>query len=392
MASSLTARRVFVALIIASLFLLYLVVRPFAEALFLAAVFAAVLFPLQRRLTRRLRGREGLAASLLVLAVILAVLAPLGSMTAILVKEIADGARYVNQTIRSEGATGLINDLPGPLQNLVRKGIERLPQGEEGLDETLKGQVTSQGTKAAAAVGGVLSTTGSLLVQTVMMLIALYFLLTDGARLVGWLEGVSPLEGGQTLEILREFRSVSSAVLISTIATSGVQAAAAFVGFLIARSPQPVFFALVTFIVAFIPAVGAGGAVLVVAALQLATGHKWSALFLAIWGLLAVGLVDNVVKPLLVRRGLHLHGAIVFFALLGGLAAFGAIGLLLGPLIVAFFLALVRIHERDYGRKGGRPVTRTPEGEVVTSSEPTPPTSKPAEVELPGLPDGPVKG
>jgi predicted PurR-regulated permease PerM len=74
-----------------------------------------------------------------------------------------------------------------------------------------------------------------------------------------------------------------------------------------------------------------------------------------------VGLVDNVVKPLIVKRGLQLHGAIVFFALLGGLAVFGAVGLVIGPLIVALFLALVRMHERDYG---------TP----PVPSPPTPPT------------------
>ena len=73
------------------------------------------------------------------------------------------------------------------------------------------------------------------------------------------------------------------------------------------------------------------------------------AIFLAVWGVLVVGLVDNLIKPLLVKRGLHMHGAIVFFALLGGLAAFGTVGLLLGPLIVTLFLALVRIHQRDYG-------------------------------------------
>ena len=71
------------------------------------------------------------------------------------------------------------------------------------------------------------------------------------------------------------------------------------------------------------------------------------ALFLALWGIIVVGLSDNVVKPLLAKRGMQMHGAIVFFSLLGGLAVFGAIGLLLGPLIVAFFLTVVRIYERD---------------------------------------------
>ena len=89
---------------------------------------------------------------------------------------------------------------------------------------------------------------------------------------------------------------------------------------------------------------------LAVSLLLVVLGHPWSALFLALWGIFVVGLVDNIVKPLLVKRGLSMHGGIVFFARLGGLAAFGSVGLIAGPLSVAFFLALVRIYERDFAR------------------------------------------
>ena len=181
-----------------------------------------------------------------------------------------------------------------------------------------------------------------------MMLIALFFLLVDGGSLVNWVERVSPLARGQTTELLVEFRRVSGAVLISSLATAGVQAVAALVGFLITSVPHPIFFTTVTFFVAFIPAIGAGGMCLLAAILLLAMGHTWMALFLALWGILVVGTVDNVIKPLLVKRGLHMHGALVFFALLGGLAMFGTAGLIAGPLIVAFFLALIRIYQRDF--------------------------------------------
>jgi predicted PurR-regulated permease PerM len=95
--------------------------------------------------------------------------------------------------------------------------------------------------------------------------------------------------------------------------------------------------------------VGAGGMALVAAIITWANGHPFYALFLAVWGVAVVGLADNIVKPILVQRGLSMHGGVVFFALVGGFAAFGTVGLLAGPLVVTFFLALVRIHARDYG-------------------------------------------
>ncbi|WP_043708942.1 AI-2E family transporter [Corallococcus macrosporus] len=355
MATEQTARRVFTGLIILSIILLALVVRPLAKAFFLAAVLAGTFYGLYSRLSRKLRGRHSLAAGVIVSGVILALLLPLGGLTAFVVTEVSDGVKFVSDTVQREGVEGLIGKLPGPVRSAVDGLLERVPLEQAELDETLQQQVSSQGGTAARAVTGVVAATGSIAFQTVMMLIALFFLLTDGAKLVGWLESVSPLRRGQTGEILREFRGVSVAVLVSSVATAGVQAAAALVGFLIARVPASLFFAGVAFFMALIPAVGAAIVVLVAAALMFFSGHPWAALFLVIWGTVVVGLVDNVVKPLLAKRGMHQHGAIVFFALLGGLAAFGTVGLLLGPLIVAFFLALVRIYERDYGRPTPRP-------------------------------------
>jgi predicted PurR-regulated permease PerM len=366
------AQRVFIALILLSLFLLALVVRPFAEALFFAAVLTGALYPLHRRLARKLarlfrprgpvllaRGtarfgahtdeRRALSAGILCFAVVLALLMPVGGIAAFAIKESVHGVRFVAETVRSEGVTGLIGHLPEPLENGVNTLLERMPGEEQELDAMLQRQASAQTGKAARAVTDALAATGTALLQSALMLIAMYFLLVDGAELVSWLEQISPLAPGQTTELLQEFRKVSAAVLVSSLATAGLQALVAFVGYLIARVPHPVFFATVTFFFAFVPALGAGGVALAVSLLLVLLGHPWAALFLALWGVLIVGLVDNIVKPLLVKRGMSMHGGLVFFALLGGLAAFGSVGLIAGPLTVAFFLALVRIYQRDYG-------------------------------------------
>ena len=197
-------------------------------------------------------------------------------------------------------------------------------------------------------MGAAVMGAGSLLFQVVMSLIALFFLITQGADLVAWLDDTLPLRRGQTLELLAEFKKTSYSVLMSSVITAAVQAAAALIGYFIARVPHPVFFGAVTFFVAFIPAVGAATVCLAAAALLLVTGHPYYALFLAIWGLVIVGLVDNIVKPLLIKGGMEMHGAVVFFALIGGLSAFGTMGLLLGPLVISLFLALLRMYRRDF--------------------------------------------
>jgi len=360
------ARWVFVGLILLSLTLVALVGRPFAEAFFLAAVLAGTLYRWQDRLSERLGGRRNVAASILCMAVAVSILGPLAGVSAFAVKESVAGVRFVTETVRSEGMTGLIDRLPPSMRELSHDVVARLPMEPEELDEALQKQGADQGKKAAGVVTSAIATTGAALLQTGMMLIALFFLLVDGEKLVSWIEQVSPLKPGQALELLREFRRVSGSVLISSIATAGVQAAAALVGYLITGVPHPLFFTAITFFMAFIPAIGGGGVGLLAALLLVVQGKVWLALFLALWAVLVVGLVDNLVKPLLAKRGMQMHGAIVFFSLLGGLAAFGTVGLLLGPLIISAFLALVRIYQRDFV------------GEEVRTSAETVRTSPPA--------------
>lgn len=336
--------RFFLALMLIATVLLGLVIMPVVKELFLAAVFAGVLWPVQQWLSARLRGRRGLAAGLISFAVVVLLVGPVAMMVTFIIRDGADGVRFVSEAVHSEDVAGLVERLPGGARDTVRDAIAQMPREPKEM----LGQLDGRGAEAASAVTKALVATGSLAFHTVMMLIALFFLLVRGRELVGWLDSVSPLRRGQTLELLATFRKVSFAVIASAAVTAAVQAGAAVIGYLIASVPSPVFFGLVTFFVAFIPAIGAAVVCLFAALLLLVTGHPYMAVFLAAWGIVVVGLVDNLVKPLLIRRGLEIHGAVVFFSLIGGIAIFGAIGLLVGPMAVAFFLAVLRIYHRDY--------------------------------------------
>jgi predicted PurR-regulated permease PerM len=337
------ARWTLLVLTIIALILLARIIRPFAGALFVAAVMAGAIYPWYSRLATRMGRRRNVAAGLTTVGIVLVVVLPLALISVTVARELRDGVAYVRNTLRSEGVEGLVQDLPGPMQALARRALGELPADQGGLTDLAQ----QQGGRAAAAVGGVLGATWHVIFQLVMMLIAFYFFLVDGRDLVQWLSDVMPLRRGQTERLLRDFRRVSVAVIVSSVATAAIQAVMALVGYLIARVPNPIFFAIVTFVVGLIPAVGAGAVVLTAAGLLFLSGQPGWALFLAIWGLGPVGLIDNVVKPYLIRGGLELHGAIVFFSLLGGIAYFGPVGLLAGPLVVSFFLAVIRMWDRD---------------------------------------------
>jgi len=343
------ARAALVAVAALSIALIALLARPFAGALFLAGVLAGVLYPWSERLSRRLGGRRALAAGIVTLGVLLTVVIPVALLAGVMVREAVHAADLVRQTLQSGGVEELRLRLPAPLQAAFGWIEVRLPL----VGPQLQSLLTAQGPRAAAAVTGALAATTNAFVQVVMMLVALLFLLQDGPLLVAWAISLSPLRPGQLESLLEEFRRVSIAVGVSSVATAGAQGLAALIGYLIARAPEPLFFAVLTFVVGLIPFLSPTIVSLGVTLLLLMNGHTFPALFLLVWSLGAVGLVDNFIRPLVLRTGTRIHGAVLLFALLGGLAVFGPLGIVAGPIIVTFFLAMMRICRREFGGDEG---------------------------------------
>ena len=374
MASEIPPPKFFLLLMVGFSLLLGFVLRPMASELILAAVLATALWPLHDWLMVRPRTkRSGLVAGLLTAALALTLFGPLWGLSAFIMRDGWDGLRYVLQTLRGHGVAQLVGSLPQTAQDVVNAGLEQLP----GSPDELMDLLGASGGQTARVVGAAVAGTGSFLFHTGMMLVALYFFLTNGEELVAWLDSISPLGRGQTRELLTGFKQVSVAVIVSSLATATVQALAALLGFYIARVPSPIFFVSLAFVAAFIPAIGAASVSMVAALFLLVTGHPYMALFLAIWSVFVVGLVDNLIKPLLIKRGVEIHAGVVFFALLGGLAAFGPIGLLVGPLVIAMWLTLLRMYQRDYSPSShdDEPLARpVPEPPVVPDALAEPPS------------------
>ncbi|HSN13300.1 MAG TPA: AI-2E family transporter [Anaeromyxobacteraceae bacterium] len=334
-----TARRVLLALTGAALLLAGLLVAPFWSAVLVAAVLAAVLRPAMEWLAARLRRRRHLAAVLITVALVLAISVPLATLATVLVSESISGVAWLRAALETEGAAGLLARLPSALRPIAEQLLGTLPRAQEEL----QGLVSASGGKAAAAFGGVLAATGGALLQSGIALVLFYFLLVDGNRLVAWADESLPLPPGQLRTLLLEFKRTASAVLVATLGTAGIQTVAALAGYLVGRVPNVLFLTFVTFVIALIPAVGGTVVVLATGLIQLALGHTASGVFLLVWGAAVVSTVDTLARPWLLRGGMALHGGIVFFALIAGIAAFGPIGVLLGPLTVTFLLAVVRM-------------------------------------------------
>lgn len=342
MPESASSRRAVVLLAAAALVLTAMVVWPLWRPLLVAAILAGVLVPFYERVVKRIGGRRSLAAIIFTLGTVILILLPLAALTVVAVREAMEVSVTIKSTLASEGLTGLIAKAPDPIEGWLRQAQKHLPSKIEQARE----EVQAGGRWALGAISGTLAAVGNFGFQLVMMLIAFFFLLRDGRALVAWLIHATPLPTPRVHELMREFRVVARSVLGANFITGAVQAVVATSGYYIARAPSPIFFGLLTLFASLIPSIGTALVSLPLAGILLLLGHPWAALFLALWSLILVGLIDNVLRPYLIRGGAQLHGALVFFSLIGAISAFGAIGLFLGPMVLAFFLTAVKISQK----------------------------------------------
>ncbi|MFL5361470.1 MAG: AI-2E family transporter [Myxococcales bacterium] len=346
-AESRKARITFGVLVLVASALFVLVIWPFRAPLFLAVVLAAVFQRPFERTSAFLRGRRKLASAVLTLGVFFAIVLPFASIAAFAVRESLVGLDY----LRSElGVTNVTDLKSGQLPPRAEAAINRTLGVVHLNRQQVQEGITRVSEEIRTAAPELLASSGRAAFHTVVMLIALYFLLLEGRVLIEWLGTVSPLQARQTHELLTEFRKVSNASVVGSVVSALGQGILTAIGFAITGVPHALFFGLLTAIASFVPVVGT--AIIWVPAVLLlgATGHMTAAIVLAAWCLVFVIGGEHVGKPLLLRGQVEMHTGLVFLSLLGGLEVFGLLGIIIGPLIVSFFLALMRMYRRDFQR------------------------------------------
>jgi predicted PurR-regulated permease PerM len=228
------------------------------------------------------------------------------------------------------------------------KLLESLGIDRAALAARVQAQIASAASHAAEAVGVVLQTTTNALLTLLIALWTMYYVLLEWPHIAMRLERLLPLDPRHTRALILEFRDVGRSAFIGTLATAIVQGVFAGIGFAIAGVPHPVTWGIVTALASFIPVVGTGLVWVPVGLYLIYIGKPWWGVFVFAWGALIVMAVsDYVVRPRLVGSKGQGHPLLMLIALLGGIEVFGLGGLIVGPVLMSLFLAIVRIYERE---------------------------------------------
>ncbi|MEO6057902.1 MAG: AI-2E family transporter [Gemmatimonadales bacterium] len=327
------------------------ILRPFFGAVLWGVILAIVFTPLYRRLRRSLRQRRTLAALATLAIILVLVILPLTLVTALLVQEGAgvyqgiqsgevDLGRYFQQTFNALPAwlTGLLDRFELTNLALVQ---ERLSADLQKSSQFLAGQALNLGQNALNFV-----------LSSFVMLYLLFFLLRDGDALVERIRAAIPLHPEQLRTLANRFTGVIRATVKGTLVVAVVQGALGGLIFWLLGIHAPALWAALMALLSLLPAVGTGLVWLPVALYLLATGAAWQGLVLIAYGVLVIGLVDNVLRPILVGKDTRIPDYVVLISTLGGIAIFGINGLVIGPVIAAMFMAVWGLFSAARGTEG----------------------------------------
>jgi predicted PurR-regulated permease PerM len=317
---------------------IYLVLQPFLSALLVAGVLAIATWPAYERLRSRLRGSSTVSATVMLLLILVMGIVPIG----LLAEAAGEHLPTLFSAVRDWKADGL----------RVPEQIRSIPVVGESAFQWLTSLVADR-TQSAALLQRALEPAGKLslafvrllgdgLLQLLLVAFIVFFYYRDGHRIAQLTHRISHrLSGEMSDEVLSIVVGTTRSVFISIVGTAAAQALVAYIGFLIAGVPGAFLLSVGTFVLSVVPMgpVILWGAAAVWLYMQGETG--W-AIFMVVWGAAVISSIDNFLKPLLIARGSTLSLALIFLGVLGGVLAFGFIGVILGPVLLALGAALGR--------------------------------------------------
>lgn len=314
-----------------------LIFWPFLVPLIMAGVLGVILKPVFIWILDQIgEKKRGTASILTILIFLLVIIFPLALIGNRLVGE----AQSLYTLINDEAGSISLNAATTNIETFVQKWIPTFKVDSKQFLGNVSGWFIG-------SLGGLFSGTLDFLIKFVITIIALYFVLKDGIQLKKQLVMLSPLTDAEDMTIINSLQSVIRAVITGSLFVALIQGVLTGIGFLLTGVPNPTLWGTVATIAALVPGLGTALVIFPGVIYLFFFGNSFAWLVLLIWGIVAVGLIDNVVGPKIMGRGIDIHPVLILFSILGGLSYFGPEGFIFGPVIISFLFVLVKVFRQS---------------------------------------------
>jgi predicted PurR-regulated permease PerM len=354
--------------------LAFLVFRHFLLTFTVAASAALLLAPIHRRLTRAFAGRAALASALLTVLCAVTIVVPVLSYGALMREQIGSFVAWVRPHLE-----------PTALRQLWANAASQYPLLAAWVDPDGRADVVAVAGDALSRLAStanrlaqnLLGQLAGVLFDVVLFLMMVFFLLRDGPLLRAELRSISPLSDAQEEEIVDHLTRTVTGVLQAMLVVPLVQGLLALAAFLVLGVPAPLLWSVAVVLAAMIPLVGSPLGWVPAGVYLLVSGSPAKGIAMLLYGTFVISTIDNIVKPIILRGAAQIHTLMGFLSILGGLLAFGPMGLVAGPVVLSLLLSAFRIYRHDVLRWVNEP-------EPGTAPEPARALEVPETVELGG--------
>jgi len=300
----------------------------------LAGILTYTLFPIYQFLNRRTR-TAGIAAGVVILLALVVMIIP----TVYLVSELVDQVKGTYTTLQTDSLQQVgdylnsLTNLNVDFQEMLSSMLDQVRQSIVGLAPNILGSISE------------------LLLGLFIMFFVMFYGLREGQAFMTYLKELLPLEIGLKDSLFHEMRTVTQAVLYGQVLTAVIQGALGGLGLLVCGVPNALFWSAIMMITAFVPVLGTPLIWVPAGVGLMMDGSMTKGILLLVYGATIVMNIDNFLRPKLVSGRSNVHPVLILIGVLGGLRVFGFIGMLIGPLVLAILVALIKFYEQNYMRR-----------------------------------------
>lgn len=322
----------------------FFIFRPYLNILVLAATFAIITFPMYQKINRALGSKiPGISSFLSIVVVVIIVGTPITILGMQVFQEATNVYERIQGNVLEE--QGILGDVKPASNPIIRKLQERF----EGFVTYVSADLDTYAENVLqwflTHLGPFFQGAAQIVLGIFLWFLSLYYFLKEGHRIKSLFVTFSPLSDRYDTEIVARIVNSVKSVVGGSLIIALLQGTLAGIGFAIFGVPLPAIWGLVAVIAALVPTVGTALITLPAAAYLFLVSSPFMAGGMLIWGIVIVGGIDNIIRPKLLERGIHIHPLTILLSVLGGIAFFGPIGFLTGPIIVSLLAEFLKIYQ-----------------------------------------------
>jgi len=315
-------------IIILGFAIIYLL-KTYVTPLVLAALLTLLTYPIYKKLSNKIK-RPLMSASIMILMILIIIIVPLSIFSGILISQINDFT------------------LTDTKINLYETKINELTGLSINLDEYVDNIFTYIKEDGKRILQNTASFTSNFFLKMFIMFYIYFYFLLEKNKILKYIVELLPFSKHNSENLINESGKISKAILIGQVFTAIIQGMLGLIAFIIAGIPNAIIWGIIMIILSLIPVIGAFLIWLPAGVFLIIEGNTGMGIFILIWGALVISQIDNIIRPKLVNRFADIHPVETLLGIFMGIAAFGMIGIILGPLMLSLFTLLIRTYKKEY--------------------------------------------